>query len=127
MNTNIISYKEFDHVYMPDNLSDLANKFNLRPSRVKILKTIIKYSQFSSLHACFFSERELAKITGYQVMAIVKSLRDLRKAHLINTEKLLDMNNRKGMNYLVNEQLKRVFIINYVNWETLGKEPNYQI
>lgn len=127
MNTNIISYKEFDHVYMPNNLSDLASEFNLKPSRIEILKAIIKYSQFSSLHACFFSERELAKITGYQAKAVAKSLKDLRKAHLIMTERLLDTNNRKGMDYLVNEQLKRVFIINYVNWETLGKEPNYQI
>lgn len=60
-------------------------------------------------------------------MAVVKSLRYLKRNKLISIHHLLDRNNRKGMTYLINEQQKRVFIISYVNWKMFGKEPNYQI
>lgn len=123
-----INYKEFEDIYMPFNFDKVVDNCHLKPSRKVILKEIIKYSQYNSLHGCFFSEREIAKLTKYPVMAIIKALRDLRKAGLISTHRLLDLNNRKGITYIINErEEKRIFMITYVNWDKFEGEPKFKL
>lgn len=57
-----INYKELEDVYMPSNFDEVVDSCHLKTSRKVILKEIIKYSQYNSLHGCFFSEREEKRI-----------------------------------------------------------------
>lgn len=123
-----ISYKEFEDIYMPSNFDEVVDSCNLKPSRKAILKEIIKYSQYNNLHGCFFSEQELAKITKYPVKVIIKALRDLRRTGLISSHRLLDLNGRKGITYIINErEEKRIFMITYVNWDKFEGEPKFKL
>lgn len=123
-----INYKEIENIYTPSNFDEVVDDYNLKPSRKAILKEIIKYSQYSSLHGCFFSERELAKLTNYSIEAIIKALRDLRRAGLISTNRLLDLNGRKGITCIINErEEKRIFMITYVNWDKFEGEPKFKL
>lgn len=123
-----INYKEFEDIYMPSNFDEVVDSCNLKPSRKVILKEIVKYSQYNSLHGCFFSERELAKITKYTINGIIKALRDLRRAGLISCNRLLDLNGRKGITCIINErEEKRIFMITYVNWDKFEGEPKFKL
>lgn len=123
-----INYKEFENIYMPLNFDEVVDSYHLKPSRKVILKEIIKYSQYSSLHGCFFSERELAKLTKYTINGVIKALRDLRRAGLISSNRLLDLNGRKGITCIINErEEKRIFMITYVNWDKFEDEPKFKL
>ena len=123
-----INYKEFKDIYMPSNFDEIVDSYHLKPSRKVILKEIIKYSQYSSLHGCFFSERELAKLTKYTINGVIKALRDLRRVGLIRSHRLLDLNNRKGITYIIKErERKRIFMITYVNWDKFEGEPKFKL
>lgn len=123
-----INYKEFKDIYMPSNFDEIVDSYHLKPSRKVILKEIIKYSQYSSLHGCFFSERELAKLTKYTINGVIKALRDLRRAGLISSNRLLDLNGRKGITCIINErEEKRIFMITYVNWDKFEGEPKFKL
>ena len=123
-----INYKEFKDIYMPSNFDEIVDSYHLKPSRKVILKEIIKYLQYSSLHGCFFSERELAKLTKYTINGVIKALRDLRRVGLIRSHRLLDLNNRKGITYIINErERKRIFMITYVNWDKFEGEPKFKL
>lgn len=113
---------------MPSNFDEIVDSYHLKLSRKVILKEIIKYSQYSSLHGCFFSERELAKLTKYTINGVIKALRDLRRVGLIRSHRLLDLNNRKGITYIINErERKRIFMITYVNWDKFEGEPKFKL
>lgn len=123
-----INYKEMEDIYMPSNFDEVVDSCNLKPSRKAILKEIIKYSQYNSLHGCFFSERELAKLTKYTINGVIKALRDLRRAGLISSNRLLDLNGRKGITCIINErEEKRIFMITYVNWDKFEGEPKFKL
>lgn len=123
-----INYKEFEDIYMPSNFDEVVDSYHLKPSRKVTLKEIIKYSQYNSLHGCFFSERELAKFTKYTINGVIKALRDLRRAGLISSNRLLDLNGRKGITYIINErEEKRIFMITYVNWDKFEGEPKFKL
>ena len=123
-----INYKEMEDIYMPSNFDEVVDSCNLKPSRKAILKEIIKYSQYNSLHGCFFSERELAKLTKYTINGVIKALRDLRRAGLISSNRLLDLNGRKGITCIINErERKRIFMITYVNWDKFEGEPKFKL
>lgn len=120
-----ITVKSPKYVYIPKSLFAISQKYNLGPSASSILLQLIGYTQQNDIHACIYSYQELAKNTNCSISSINRAIKKLKSKNLIRVVKQKDDLGKRGKNYLINDDIKRVYQLIYVNWDVFNVKPPF--